>query len=208
MGSERQVTGYWFLDPPGNWQPPEDLLRFLENGPPPVYIGFGSMRLPDPQALTRLALQALEMSGQRGVLLEGWGALERLPAPEIVLFIREMPHAWLFPRTAAVVHHGGAGTTAAVLRSGVPGIITPFAGDQYAWAEQVRRLGVGPPLGMKKLTAPKLAGAIRQAVGDPGLRARAAALGEQIRAEDGVSSAAALIERRAAAVHCKQTGRV
>ncbi len=104
----------------------------------------------------------------------------------------------LFPRMAAVVHHGGAGTTGAGLRAGVPSIITPFAGDQYAWADLVLKLGVGPRITtVKKLTAEKLAQAINTAVNDSALRARAAALGEKIRAENGVARAVEVIERHA-----------
>ncbi|HZU86401.1 MAG TPA: glycosyltransferase [Anaerolineaceae bacterium] len=189
------VTGYWFLDPPPDWTPPPGLLNFLESGPPPVYIGFGSMNQQDPQRTTRLALRALELSGQRGLLLTGWGGIARMDAPANVFFADNVPHAWLFPRMAAVVHHGGAGTTAAGLRAGIPGILTPLAGDQSAWADLVVKAGVGPRApSMKKLTPEKLAAAITRAVADPEMRARAAALGEKIRAEDGISRAIEVIE--------------
>jgi len=193
------VTGYWFLDAQSDWQPSEDLLRFLESGPPPVYIGFGSMSHENPERQTRLALRALELTGQRGVLLTGWGGITRLSAPPNVFFVDDVPHAWLFPRMAAVVHHGGAGTTAAGLRSGVPSIIPAFAGDQVAWADRVVKLGVGPRVpGIKQLAAEKLAQAINTAVNDSALRARAAALGEKIRAENGIARAVEVIERHAA----------
>jgi len=195
----QHVLGYWFLDPPPAWQPPADLLRFLENGPPPVYIGFGSIGQEDPEGQTRLALRALELSGQRGVLLTGWGGLTRQSTPPNVFFVDNVPHAWLFPRLAAVVHHGGAGTTAAGLRAGVPNIITPVApSDQLAWADRVVTLGVGPRVsGLKALTPEKLAGAINVAVNDASLRARAATLGEKIRSENGVARAVEIIERQA-----------
>ncbi|MEP7359817.1 MAG: glycosyltransferase, partial [Anaerolineales bacterium] len=134
------VTGYWFLDPPAGWQPPADLASFLESGPPPVYVGFGSMGDGQAERQTRLVLRALDISGQRGVLSIGWGGLVRLEAGPNVFFASDVPHAWLFPHMAAVVHHGGAGTTAAGLRAGVPSVITPFVGDQHAWADQVRKL--------------------------------------------------------------------
>lgn len=172
--SSQHITGYWFLNAPPIWQPPTDLLHFLESGPPPVYIGFGSMRDDDPERLTHMALRALALSGQRGVLLKGWGALtnSNITAPH-VFFVDNVPHEWLFPRMAVVAHHGGAGTTAAGFRAGVPNLIMPFALDQYAWAEQATRLGVRPTLGdMKHMTAEKLAEAIRQAVDDAGLRTR------------------------------------
>jgi UDP:flavonoid glycosyltransferase YjiC (YdhE family) len=193
------VTGYWRLDPPPGWQPPADFVRFLESGPPPVYVGFGSLSEADPERSTRLVLRALELSGQRGVLLTGWGGLARLAESPNLFYVDDVPHAWLFPRLGAVVHHGGAGTTGAGLRAGVPSIVTPFAGDQLAWADRVARLGVGPRAGpLKSLTAEKLAQAIQTAVTDQALRARAAALGEKIRAEDGVARAVEIIERHAA----------
>ena len=143
--------------------------------------------------------RALELSGQRGVLLTGWGGITRLSAPPNVFFADNIPHAWLFPRMAAVVHHGGAGTTGAGLRAGVPGIIVPFAGDQYAWADLVVKLGVGPRApDNKRLTAEKMAEAIQTAVNDAAMRARAAALGEKIREENGIARAVEVIERHAA----------
>jgi UDP:flavonoid glycosyltransferase YjiC (YdhE family) len=195
----QQITGYWFLDAQPEWQPAVDLLRFLAGGLPPVYVGFGSMSHKNPALLTRLALRALEQSGQRGVLSIGSGGMKRLSAPPNVFLADNVPHAWLFPRMGAVVHHGGAGTTAAGLRAGVPSIITPFGGDQYAWADRVVKLGVGPrATGIKKLTAEKLSIAIRTAMSDSALRARAAALGERIRAENGIGRAVEIIERHAA----------
>jgi UDP:flavonoid glycosyltransferase YjiC (YdhE family) len=193
------LTGYWFLEPPPAWQPPADLLEFLDSGPPPVYIGFGSLSLRDGADKTQPILRALEISGQRSVLLTGWGGLTPLSAPPNVLFVEDVPHAWLFPRMAAVMHHGGAGSTGAGLRAGVPSLITPFAGDQLLWAERVARLGAGPRMpNIKKLSAEKLAEAIHTAVHDAELRARAAALGEKIRAEDGMARAVEIIERHAA----------
>jgi len=195
----QHITGYWFLDASADWQPAPDLLRFLESGPPPIYMGFGSINVGDSDNKTRLILRALELSGQRGVLLTGWGGLTQLTAPPNVLFVDNVSHAWLFPRMAAVMHHGGAGTTGAGLRAGVPSIITPLVGDQVAWAETVVRLGVGPRApGINRLTAEKLAEAIQTVVSDSAMRARAAALGEKIRAENGIACAAELIERHAA----------
>jgi UDP:flavonoid glycosyltransferase YjiC (YdhE family) len=196
----QHVVGYWFLDSQPGWSPPADLMHFLESGPPPVYVGFGSMGYDDPEGQTRLALRALELSGQRGVLLTGWGGLTRQSTPPNVFFVDNVPHAWLFPRMAAVIHHGGAGTTAAGLRAGVPNIITPVApSDQVAWADRVVQLGVGPRASsIKNLTAEKLAAAIQTAVSDNAMRARAAALGEKIRTENGVARAVEIIERHAA----------
>ncbi len=192
------VTGYWFLDTASNWQPPDELAHFLESGPPPIYIGFGSMSDKDPERRTRIALRALELSGQRGVISTGWGGVARVQTSAKVLFVDDVPHSWLFPRMAAVVHHGGAGTTAAGLRAGVPSLITPFMLDQYSWANKVVKLGVGPLMpDAKRLTAEKLAQAIHTAVTDSAMRTRAAAFGEKIRAENGIGRAVEIIEHYA-----------
>jgi sterol 3beta-glucosyltransferase len=196
------VTGYWFLEAPPAWQPAAELVRFLESGPPPVYVGFGSMSDKEPERQTRLALRALELAGQRGMLLTGWGGVARLATSASVFYVDDVPHSWLFPRMAAVVHHGGAGTTAAGLRAGVPSLLTPFGGDQYAWADRVVSLGVGPRMvDAKRLTAERLAEAIHAAVTDAALRARALAFGEKVRAENGVARAVEVIERHAKDFH-------
>jgi sterol 3beta-glucosyltransferase len=184
------VTGYWFLDHASDWQPPADLVDFLESGPPPIYIGFGSIVSRGSEKASRIVLDALRQSGQRAVMATGWGGLDQSDLPDEVFVVKSVPHDWLFPRMAAVVHHGGAGTTGAGLRAGVPGIVIPFSKDQPFWARRVKALGVGPdPIPRKRLTAGRLAHAMRVAVTDEAMRKRAAALGETIRAEDGVGNA-------------------
>lgn len=190
------VVGYWFLEEGEGWQPPGGLARFLEDGPPPVYVGFGSMATGDAAEMTAVVLGALRETGQRGVLLTGWGGIDAANVPADICVIDSAPHDWLFPRMAAVVHHGGAGTVAAGLRAGVPTIVVPFFGDQPWWGERIREAGVGPaPIDRQHLTVDRLAAAITAAVTDEDMRRRAARLGEQIRAENGVASAVALIER-------------
>jgi len=192
------VTGYWFLEPPAGWEPPAELVAFLQAGPPPVYIGFGSMVNRKAEETTHLILEALARTGQRGILSAGWGGLQQRDLPETVMMIGGVPFDWLFPQMAAVVHHGGAGTTSIGLRAGVPSIVIPFMGDQPFWGRRVYELGVGPhPIPHRHLTVDRLAEAIHYAVTDSAMRARAAHLGERIRAENGVAQAVALIEQQA-----------
>lgn len=194
-GEHLQVTGYCFLDD-DRWQPPADLVDFLESGTPPVYIGFGSMAHEAAEETAELVLGALAKSGQRGLLVTGWGGIQTSDLPESVFKIESAPHDWLFPRMAAVAHHGGAGTTAAGLRAGIPSMIVPHFADQPFWARRVQQLGVGTkPIPRKLLTAEKLAHAIQIAVTDPSMRRRAADLGACIRAEDGVGNAVRAFEQ-------------
>ncbi len=190
------VTGYWFLEPSAGWEPPKDLFDFLESGPPAVYIGFGSMVNSKPEETANLVLQALERSGQRGVLSAGWGGLKKDELPKTVFMIGSIPHNWLFPKMAAVVHHGGVGTTAAGLRAGIPAIITPYFGDQPFWGQRIYELGVGPrPIPRRHLTVDRLAESIRYAVSDTAMREKAACLGESIRAENGIARAVEVLEQ-------------
>jgi sterol 3beta-glucosyltransferase len=190
------ATGYWFLEQRSDWQPPTDLLSFLNVDEPPVYVGFGSMPATDPEAKARLVIDALQKTGQRGILASGWGGLKASSLPQNVFMIDQVPHDWLFPRVKAVVHHGGAGTTAAGLRAGKPTVICPYFGDQPFWGQRVHALGVGPqPVSQKKLTVDNLASAIRSAVSDAEMQRRVAALGEKLRAENGVARAVSIIEQ-------------
>jgi sterol 3beta-glucosyltransferase len=194
-GEHIHITGYWFLDPDADWQPPTELVDFLESGTTPVYIGFGSMVNRTPRQTTQLVCEALKLSGQRGVLATGWGGLDRSELSANVFVLDSVPHAWLFPRVSAVVHHGGSGTTGAGLRAGVPSVLVPHMGDQPFWSRRVAELGVGPqPVPRRQLTAGRLAAAITNAISDSGMIARAAALGERIRAEDGIGRAIGIIE--------------
>jgi len=190
------VTGYFFLDSQADWQPSPELKAFLEAGDPPVYVGFGSMAGRNPEQLAKLTLEALAKSGQRGLLNTGWGGLRTELAPDNVFVLEDAPHSWLFPRMAAVVHHGGAGTTAEGLRAGVPTVIVPFVFDQSFWGARVKALGLGPkPIPQKRLTADCLANAIKIAVSDANIKQRANSYGEVIRAEDGVGNAIKTIKQ-------------
>lgn len=192
--AEVRLTGFWFVEEPDTFRPPEALETFLADGPPPVCIGFGSMSTEKPEEVSALVLEAAKASGQRLVLLSGWAGLKPGLLSKDVIALGGLPHSWLYPRCSAVVHHGGAGTTAAAVRAGVPAVVVPFHGDQPFWASRVARLGTGPePIPRTRLSAERLAAALRRATTDAGLRERAVALGQQVRAERGAQRAAGLI---------------
>jgi sterol 3beta-glucosyltransferase len=189
------ATGFWFLNQQNGWQPSPALMEFLEAGPAPVYVGFGSMPSEDAETKSRVVIQAARRAGVRAILATGWGGLSTQNGAKDLFVLDSAPHDWLFPRMAAVIHHGGAGTTGAGLRAGRPTIICPFFGDQPFWGKRVAALGVGPePIPQKQLTPERLAQAIA-ATADSGMHARAEALGAKIRAEDGVQCAVELITR-------------
>lgn len=189
------VTGYWFLDRSNGWHPESRLVDFLQSGTPPVYVGFGSMGAKGAAKRTKIILEALEKSGQRGVLASGWGGLSASNLPSNIFMVNSVPHDWLFPQMAAVVHHGGAGTTAAGLRAGKPTIICPFLGDQPFWGKIIYKQGVGPkPIPEKQISANRLVEALVTTLQDESLKQRAAALGAKIRAENGVARAIEIID--------------
>lgn len=190
-----RTTGFWFLDEHAGWQPPGDLIRFLNDGEPPVCIGFGSMIGRNLDQVTRIVIEAVRESGRRAVLLSGWAGIGNSELDKTMYRIEAAPHEWLYPRVAAAVHHGGAGSTAASLRAGVPTVIVSHLGDQPFWGRRVYALGAGPrPISRTKLTASGLAAAIRTATSNPDMCKRAQELGAAIRAEDGIGQAVETIE--------------
>lgn len=190
-----QIPGYFFLEE-ADYQPSNELVEFLQDGEPPVCISFGSMVHREAERIERVVLEALEQTGQRGVILTGWGSRLTNKPQGNVLELESAPHGWLLPRCKAVVHHGGAGTTGAGLRAGIPNIVVPFAGDQPFWGKRVAALGAGPnPIPVKKLSADSLSGAIRRVTNDHGFQKTAARIGEKIRAEQGVSEMVRLIDQ-------------
>jgi len=195
-GPWTHVTGYWFLDSDIDPEPPEGLEQFLAAGPAPVCIGFGSMIDADPTGMTELTVQALRGAGQRGVLLRGAFGFGDAKLPDSVFALDRISHDWLFERCSAVVHHGGAGTAATVLKAGLPSVVVPHMIDQKAWGRALHELGAAPaPIPRRKLSAQRLQEAIVEAVGNNSLRERAAALGRQIRDEDGIACAVDVFER-------------
>jgi sterol 3beta-glucosyltransferase len=180
----REVVGYWWPYRSPSWQPPDRLLDFLGAGPPPVFVGFGSMSVAGGARLAELVASALRRARVRGVIQAGWADLSA--TGDDLLVVDDVPHEWLFARMGAVIHHAGAGTTAAGLRAGVPAVPVPVTTDQPFWASRLVRLGVSPEsIPYPRLTAGRLANAVRAAVTDPAYRERASRLAERIAADDG-----------------------
>lgn len=188
-------TGYWFMDVPP-YQPSPELAAFMSGPDRPVVVSFGSMIGPDPRKMTELVCEATRRVGCRVVLQAGWNGLGEGQLPPHVLRVDYVPHDWLFPRAAAVVHHGGAGTTGAVLRAGVPHVVVWHLGDQLPWGQLMHRRGVAPcpPVHQSRLTVQWLERALRRALHEARLRDTAAALGERVRAENGVARALEAVE--------------
>ncbi|MCB5166762.1 glycosyltransferase [Streptomyces bambusae] len=189
-----RVGGYWWPPVPPGWRPDPRLAAFLDAGPPPVFAGFGSFVTDRPDRLSALLAEALRAAGVRGIVQSGWSGLHA--DGDDLLTVADVPHAWLFPRTAAVIHHAGAGTTAAGLRAGVPAVPVPVQLDQHFWAARLTALGVAPAaLRFQHLTADRLAAAVRRAVEDPGHRQRGARLAAALAAEDGAAPVLAALDR-------------
>jgi sterol 3beta-glucosyltransferase len=201
------ITGFWPLDGASSYEAPAELETFLDGGAPPITIGFGSIPVLDPSAMWDTVLDALERTKQRAVVLTGWGGLDRREDPEQpddtdrrrdrddVLALEAVPHDWLYPRSLAAIHHGGAGAAAASFRAGVPTVIVPFLWDQLFWGQRAHALGVGPaPIMQAELGVDRLVDAINASATNT-LRSRAAELGRDLQAEEGLASAVQLLER-------------
>ncbi|MFF2116606.1 glycosyltransferase [Kitasatospora sp. NPDC058184] len=190
-----EVAGYWWPADRPDWQPPARLLDFLAAGPPPVFVGFGSLVVPDAERLTATVLAAARAARVRLLLQSGWSGLAAEDS-DSVLTVGDTPHDWLFPRTAAVVHHAGAGTTAAALRSGTPAVPVPAQLDAPFWSARLTRLGVSPgPVPLRGLTPARLATSLRLTLDDSRYRTRARAVATALAAEDGAAKVLAAVER-------------
>ncbi|KAK9998022.1 hypothetical protein SO802_017625 [Lithocarpus litseifolius] len=189
-GPNIDVVGFCFLDLASNYQPPDSLVEWLAAGREPIYIGFGSLPVEEPEKMTKIIVEALEITGQRGIINKGWGGLGNLAEPkDFVHLLDNCPHDWLFPRCIAVVHHGGAGTTAAGLKAACPTAVVPFFGDQPFWGERVHARGVGPaPIPIDEFSREKLVDAINFML-DPEVKKRAVEVADAMKNEDGVTGA-------------------
>jgi sterol 3beta-glucosyltransferase len=193
-----RVAGYWLLDAPPGWEPPQEVVDFLEAGPPPVFVGFASMGDPTKaKETTQLVIEALEKVGERGIIVSGWSGLgSDMALPESVCVVKSIPYAWLMSRVKVVVHHAGAGSTGYGLSSGVPNVVIPHFSDNHFWSQKVRALGVSPePIPREGLTAEKLALALKEALENNRMNRMAALVGQRIKAENGVQQAVAEIEK-------------
>jgi UDP:flavonoid glycosyltransferase YjiC (YdhE family) len=192
-GANIDICGFVFLDLGSSFKPPEELTKFLDAGPPPVYIGFGSIVVDDPNAFTTMIFEAIKIAGVRALVSKGWGGLGGgdIDIPDNVFLLDNTPHDWLFPRVSAVVHHGGAGTTAIGLKCGKPTMIVPFFGDQPFWGSMVakKHAGAFECIPYKQLTTEKLAEGIKQCLTNEARR-NVAVIAQKIAVEgDGAENA-------------------
>ncbi|KAG9444269.1 hypothetical protein H6P81_015609 [Aristolochia fimbriata] len=189
-GAHVNVVGFCFLNLGSKYEPQKQFVEWIQKGTKPIYVGFGSMPLEDAEQTTTIILAALRDTGQRGIIDKGWGDLGIFQeAPDNVFLLEDCPHDWLFPQCSAVVHHGGAGTTATGLRAGCPTTIVPFFGDQFFWGDRIHAIGVGPaPIPIAYLTVENLSDAIRFML-EPEVKLRAMDLAKKIENEDGVAAA-------------------
>ena len=195
-GPGAHVTGYWFPELMTRWQPPDDLEDFLASGPAPVCVGFSSLVVSDPASLTEVVVKALRSVGRRGVLLTGWGAIQERRLGEDMYVTQALPHDYIFPRSAGVIHPAGAGSSAVSLRFGIPTVVMPMFSDQFFWARRLNGLALTPPpVAWRGLTADKLAATLDHALHDIALRQRLASVSRAISAEDGLGAAVDVIER-------------
>lgn len=189
------VTGYWFRETTSTWEPPSDLVDFLQGSRPVVYVGFGSMGFgAKAEQRGQVVLQALRRAGVRAVVATGWGSLAVQPTNDVFV-VDAIPHDWLFPRVDAVVHHGGSGTTAAGLRAGKPTLICPVLGDQPFWGRRIHELGAGPlPLPIRGATPDLLANRILDVITRQEYAIVSATIGERLALEDGIGNAVEVLQ--------------
>ena len=192
-----KITGYWFLDSNDSWQPPADLLDFLEEGEKPIYVGFGSNPILNTEHMNEIILKAIQKSNKRAIVQAGLGGTGdfQKDIDDVNIFpVNFVPFDWLFPKVEVAVHHGGAGTTGLAVRAGIPSIVAYFVADQPFWGESLYNLGVAPaPIPLKSLTSELLAKSIKLA-SDESMQKNTQDLGNRIRSEDGISNTIAALK--------------
>ncbi len=186
-----QAVGFCYLEDDSNWMPDDKLRRFLESGEKPIVVSFGSMAGTDAAETTRVLAGALAQIGQRAIVQAGWAGLGETSLPDNILAIGYAPHHWLFSKASCVVHHGGAGTTAAALRAGVPSVVVWHMLDQPYWGNSLAQLGLGPkPLSRFNMTVEALAAGLRSVLGSESFTLACRAMADKIASEGGVREAA------------------
>lgn len=186
------VTGYYFFPYNDSYTPPNELKEFLA-GKPPICISFGSMVHKNAEKVDEIIRESLKRTGNRGIILSGWGSAHRESKNDL-LYLESAPHDWLLPKCRMLIHHGGAGTTSAALRAGIPQVVVPFMADQPFWGSRVYAVGVAPkPIRVSQLSVEKMVSAMAEAESKIILE-RAQLMGQMIRSEDGVGNAVAWIE--------------
>lgn len=195
--ARHQMTGFWFAPAPQNWQPPADLADFLQKGQPPVVISLGAMAISGDDAMQAalIAVKAVEKAGLRAII-QGWDEpMRQIKTSENIYHGGSIPHDWLLERSAAIVHHGGFGTTSAGLKAGIPSMAVPHIIDQFIWGQKLFDLGVGPkPLPRTKMSVETFSEALTDLTTNLKYQDNAREIGTKIRAEDGVAVAVRLIE--------------
>lgn len=187
-------TGYMHLKQEGVLG--REIEDFIGSGTPPVYVGFGSMPVGDPRKTVGLLMETAAATGQRLIISRGWGGLQETSPRRDCLFVDDVPHDLLFPKVAAVVHHGGAGTTATAARAAVPQILIPYMADQFQWRRQIVKLGLGPKASIfRMLTAKGLSKAIIECLLNPRYKARAEEVSRTLKGTDGVQLTLKAMER-------------
>jgi UDP:flavonoid glycosyltransferase YjiC (YdhE family) len=198
---QARMTGFWFDNDLGDWSPDQELLGFLDLEPRPLVLTFSSLPVQDVSRVVAVHAEAAARLGRRLLIQRGWArfdpaALPNGVMPEALRFTGSLPHAWLFPRAEAVIHHGGVGTTAQAMRCGRPMLVEPYGNDQFFNARRVLGLGVGAAMHPHKLTVTGLARIMEEKVLTADVRRRALELGARLQAEDGLTVACDLIEEQ------------
>lgn len=207
-GEHIHMSGFWWDTEPVDYTPPQDLQDFLAKGEKPIYIGFGSMVSGNMNKTFTTVIRAIRAANVRAIVSMGWGGdKHRMRSDDQIYFADYVPHDWLFDNVRAVVHHGGAGTTAAGLRAGLPTLVVPFGGDQPFWGERVRAIGCGPrPLRRDRMTVDRVTKALIDLTSRPSYAVAAKEVAERLRCETGVITAADLIEQEVAAWYAEKKG--